>query len=64
MTDASEYTLTAGEVATRLGFGLTTVARWADKGKLPFIVTPGKWRKFRPADVDAFARSLERQDAS
>lgn len=65
MPDANEYTLTAGDVATQLGCGLTSVARWADSGKLPYLVTPGRWRKFRQLDVDAFKATLEpAQDAS
>jgi len=59
MTQPNEYTLTTGDVAEQLGCGLTSVSRWADAGRLPYRVTPGGWRKFRPADVDAFAKTLE-----
>lgn len=62
--ESSEYTLTTGEVAAQLGVGLTSVSRWADAGKLPYRVTPGKWRKFRQADVTEFAKTLEPERAS
>ena len=45
--------LTPGDVAELFGVGLTTVARWADNGRLDSIRTPGGHRRFRRADVDA-----------
>ena len=35
------------------GVTVTTVAKWADDGKVPFFTTPGGQRRFRPADVAA-----------
>lgn len=67
MTKQSEYTLTAGEVAEQLHCGLSTVARWADRGELPCEQSPGGWRKFRQADIDAFRAArlaANSQDAS
>lgn len=62
MATTSEYDLTAGDVAAQLHCGLTTVARWADKGELRSQKSPGGWRKFRQSDVDDFRarRAAER----
>lgn len=45
--------LSPGQVADIFGVTVTTVAKWADDGKLPFFTTPGGQRRFRAADVDA-----------
>lgn len=58
MTGPQAYTLSTGEVADLLGVSLDTVARWANQGLIPCVRTPGKWRRFRPEDVDAFAQTL------
>jgi excisionase family DNA binding protein len=49
----TDQLLTPGEVAARFGVGLTTVARWADSGKIAAVRTPGGHRRFRLADVEA-----------
>ncbi|HYR30156.1 MAG TPA: hypothetical protein VEU30_16945 [Thermoanaerobaculia bacterium] len=41
-----ERFLTSAEKARELGVGVSSVKRWADEGKLPFIVTPGGHRRF------------------
>lgn len=41
--------LTSSEKAKELGVGVSSVKRWADEGKLEFIVTPGGHRRFRSA---------------
>lgn len=58
MPERSEYSLTAGQVAALLHCGLSTVARWADKGDLPSQTSPGGWRKFRPEDVETFREKV------
>ncbi len=60
----SDYSLTSGAVAVRLGVNIDTVARWADADKLPCLKTPGGFRRFRQQDVDAFAASLLPKAAS
>jgi excisionase family DNA binding protein len=64
MTDVIEYTLSTGEVAKRLGYSLDTIARWADKGLIACWKTPGGYRRFRPADVDAFAHAAAPEHSS
>jgi excisionase family DNA binding protein len=54
VTEVAEYTLTTRDVAEAIGASITTVARHADAGTIPSIRTLGGWRKFRPADIDAF----------
>lgn len=48
--------LTLSEAAQRLSVHPTTLRRWADKGDMPCMLTPGGHRRFLAADVDQFAR--------
>lgn len=41
--------LTTRQIAAELGVGVSSVKRWADQGKLEFVVTPGGHRRFRSA---------------
>jgi excisionase family DNA binding protein len=50
--------LTTKEVAARLGFGQSAVLEWGKRGYLPFRLTPGRHRRYRLADVDAFAAKI------
>ena len=54
MPSKTERPLSPGQVAALFGVSVTTVASWADSGKLPSFRTPGGQRRFRKADVDAF----------
>ena len=47
-----ERLLTSAEKAKELGVGVSSVKRWADEGKLEFIVTPGGHRRFRTASPE------------
>lgn len=53
MTDALEL-MTPGEVASRFRVNPKTVTRWADKGLLRAVRTPGGHRRFVAADVRAW----------
>jgi excisionase family DNA binding protein len=46
---STERFLTSAEKARELGVGVSSVKRWADEGKLEFILTPGGHRRFRSA---------------
>lgn len=48
------FTLTPQDVAEQLGITRQTISRWAREGQIPCLTTPGGWRRFRQADVDAF----------
>ena len=55
--DVTEW-LTLGQAAAFLGAAQGTVRKWADGGRLPTYYTPGRHRRFRRVDLDAFlARS-------
>jgi excisionase family DNA binding protein len=56
-----ERLLTSREVGELFGVAPTTVARWADEGRLPVVRTPSGRRRYRIGDV---ARLLtdEQQD--
>jgi excisionase family DNA binding protein len=41
--------LTSAEKARELGVGVSSVKRWADEGRLPFVLTPGGHRRFPSA---------------
>lgn len=43
--------LTTAEKARELQVGISTIKRWADEGKLAFIVTPGGHRRFPVAPL-------------
>ena len=45
--------LTPGEVASRLRVDAKTVTRWAEKGLIGSIKTPGGHNRFRRAEIDA-----------
>jgi excisionase family DNA binding protein len=57
----SSTLLTTGEVAAAFRVRTSTVARWADSGKLPSFRTPGGRRRFHSEDVD---RLLAERDAA
>jgi excisionase family DNA binding protein len=44
--------LKLSEAAERLNVHPTTLRRWADEGKIPYMVTPGGHRRFAASDVD------------
>ncbi len=46
--------LSTGEVAEIFAVDPATVTRWADKGLIASIRTPGGHRRFKRDDVDAF----------
>lgn len=45
--------LTVREVAAIFGVDPRTVQKWADQGKLPEVRTPGGFRRYHRADVEA-----------
>jgi excisionase family DNA binding protein len=50
--------LTLGEAARFLGVAQSTIRKWSDQGRVPAFYTPGRHRRFRRGDLDAFlARS-------
>jgi excisionase family DNA binding protein len=53
--------LSPGDVARLFGVDPKTVCRWANKGWLPCIRTPGRQRRFRQADVDKFLQASQQQ---
>ena len=58
------YSLSSGDVADQLAVTPETVNRWADAGELACIRTPGKYRKFRQSDVDAFIERMAQRQAA
>ena len=56
-----ENWLPLGQAANRLGVHPTTLRRWADKGDIPFFLTPGGHRRFAVSDLDAFAEMHRRR---
>lgn len=43
--------LTLSEAATLLSIHTATLRRWADEGKIPFMLTPGGHRRFADSDI-------------
>ncbi|MDZ7732186.1 MAG: BldC family transcriptional regulator [Acidimicrobiia bacterium] len=56
--------MTAGEVARAFAVDPSTVARWADSGKIASIRTPGGHRRFRRSDVEALLAPEHTEAAS
>lgn len=50
--------LTVGDIARMLQVHPKTVARWARRGQLVAMVTPGGHRRFPLAEVMAFLREM------
>jgi excisionase family DNA binding protein len=46
--------LTLGQAAKHLGVAQSTVRKWCDDGRLPTFYTPGRHRRLRRSDLDAF----------
>lgn len=55
--------LTTLQVARRFKVTPSTVSRWAKRGLLASLRTPGGTLRFRPADVDAFLAPPEDDEA-
>jgi excisionase family DNA binding protein len=53
-TTPLDDTLTPAEVARQFRVSPTTVAKWAEEGKIPSFRTPGGHRRFRREDVAEF----------
>jgi excisionase family DNA binding protein len=51
--DDSEW-LTLGQAARFLGVAQSTIRKWADQARVPAFYTPGRHRRFRRADLEAF----------
>lgn len=66
MVQSKEQTMASwmdlSEAAEFLGVHFTTLRRWADAGKVPYIRTPGGRRRFNRAELAAFLNSLRRGD--
>jgi len=64
-TGATARYLTSGQAAARLDISAKTLLRAARRGDIvPAHYTPGGCARFRPADVEAFARRLARGHAA
>ncbi len=64
MTWKPEPLLAPHEVAKLFRVDAKTVTRWAKKGWLPCLVTPGGHRRYRLSDVEALLRRGDTREAS
>lgn len=55
-----ETWLTLTEAADRLGIHPSTLRRWANKGEIPHMLTPGGHRRFAVSDIKRFAEERSR----
>jgi excisionase family DNA binding protein len=46
--------LTLGQAAKFLGVAQSTLRKWSDDGRIPTFYTPGRHRRYRRGDLDAF----------
>jgi excisionase family DNA binding protein len=49
--------LTLGEAARYLGVAQSTIRKWSDNGRVRAFYTPGRHRRYRREDLDAFLDS-------
>jgi excisionase family DNA binding protein len=56
--------LSLSEAAALLGVHPTTLRLWADRGDVPMRRTPGKHRRFRRADIEAWSAARREAQAS
>ena len=56
--------MSAGEVAALFGVDTSTVANWAETGKLRSFRTPGGHRRFHRADVEALLPTEDTTEAA
>lgn len=61
---SQERPLTPRQVAEMFGVTVTTVAEWADAGKLPHFRTPGGQRRFWREDVVALLQPFDPTEAA
>lgn len=54
-TTEQAYSLSPEEAARILGVSARTIRRWADRGDIASLRPPSGRRRFRRADVEAFA---------
>lgn len=59
----TDHLLTPGEVATLFRVDPKTVTRWAAKGRLSSIRTPGGHRRFRETEVYALLTATTAEEA-
>lgn len=55
--------LSLKDAAARLTVHPTTLRRWADKGAITYMLTPGGHRRFAEADIDRFVQEQRRAHA-
>jgi excisionase family DNA binding protein len=46
--------MTLGQAATFLGVAQSTLRKWSDDGRVPTFYTPGRHRRYRRGDLEAF----------
>ena len=46
--------LTLGQAAKFLGVAQSTIRKWSDQGRVPAFYTPGRHRRYRRRDLEAF----------
>lgn len=57
--ETTEY-VSVGEAGRMLHVSPKTIARWADQGRIPCVVTLGGHRRFRVADLERAALRMAR----
>ena len=58
--DAASPMMTPGEVASAFRVDTRTVTRWANDGKISFILTPGGHRRYPRAEVEKLIGDTKR----
>lgn len=56
--------LSPAEAAAIIGVHPESLRRWAAEGLIPSFVTPGGWRRFSRADIEAFIASRKSEASS
>lgn len=54
MADEEPYTLSPEDAGRIIGVHADTIKRWATKGQIKALKTPGGWWRFRRVDIDEY----------
>ena len=56
--------LTLGQAARYLGVAQSTIRKWSDSGRVRAFKTPGRHRRYRRDDLDAFLQRSAPESAA
>jgi excisionase family DNA binding protein len=59
-SETTERLLTIAQAAARFGVHQNTLRSWTDAGRVPHVLLPSGYRRYRPADIDRMVQQMSR----